>query len=109
MSARLIVAVLTVTPVASRHQAHCSDKVASAWSTNRSGSPATSASVFTATGPGTGFGASLPVSRFKRSHRVIVGTDTANIAATSSRGVPIVTARTTRSRKSSEYAFMLKA
>ena len=65
--------------------------------------------IFTAGGRGTGFGASPPVSRFCRSHRSILGTDTANIAATSSRGVPIATARTTRSRRSSEYGFMLQA
>ena len=109
MRARLIVAVLTSTPDASRHQEHCSANVASARSASRSGSVATSASVFTATGPGTGRGARLPVSRFNRSHRSIVGTDTANVAATSFRGVPIATARTTRSRRSSEYAFTLKA
>jgi hypothetical protein len=40
---------------------------------------------------------------------VIVGTDTAKVAATSSRGVPIATARTTRSRRSSEYAFRHQA
>ena len=106
MSARLIVAVLTATPDASRHQVHCSTNVASACSTSRSGSAAITASVFTATGPGTGCGASLPVSRFNRSHRSIVATDTAKAAATSSRGVPIVTARTTRQRKSSEYGFI---
>jgi hypothetical protein len=109
VSARLIVAVLTLTPDASRHQAQCSSNVASACSASRSGSAAITAAVFTATGPGTGFGARLPVSRFNRSHRVIVGTDTANVAATSSRGVPIATARTTRSRRSSEYAFMHQA
>jgi hypothetical protein len=107
VSARLIVAVLTVTPDASRHQLHCSANGASACSNNRSGSAAINASVFTATGPGTGFGARLPVSRFNRSHRVIVADDTANIPATSSRGVPIATARTTRSRRSSPYALML--
>ena len=100
--------MLTCTPDASRHHEHCSPSVASACSTSRSGSAASNASVFTATGPGTGFGARPPVSRFSRSHRVIVGTDTANVAATSSRGVPIATARTTRSRRSSEYAFMQK-
>ena len=80
MSARLIVAVLTATPDTSRHQEHCSPSVASAWLTSRSGSAAINASVFTATGPGTGRRARLPVSRFNRSHRVIVGTETANIA-----------------------------
>ena len=109
MSARLIVAVLTVTPDASRHQVHCSANGASACSASRSGSAAINASVFTATGPGTGFGARLPVSRFNRSHRVIVADDTANVAATSSRGVPVATARTTRQRKSSVYAFMAEA
>jgi hypothetical protein len=109
VSARLIVAVLTSTPDASRHQAQCSPNVASACSPSRSGSAAITASVFTAAGPGTGFGARLPVSRFNRSHRVIVGTDTAKVAATSSRGVPIATARTTRQRKSSGYAFMPEA
>ena len=109
MSARLIVAVLTLTPDVSRHQAHCSANGASACLTRRSGSASINASVFTATGPGTGFGARLPVSRFNRSHRVIVADDTANLAATSSRGVPIATARTTRSRRSSEYALMPQA
>ena len=109
MRARLIVAVLTATPDASRHQEQCSSNVASACSASRSDSAAITASVFTAAGPGTGFGASPPVSRFNRSHRVIVGTDTANLAATSSRGVPIATARTTRSRRSSEYGFMHQA
>jgi hypothetical protein len=103
------VAVLTVPPVASPHQRQCSSNVASACSASRAGSARTSASPLTATGPGIGFGARLPVSRFKRSHRVIVGTDTTNRAATSSRGVPIATARTTRSRRSSEYAFMHQA
>ena len=104
--AAVIVAVLTVTPDASRHQVQWSTSGASACSTNRSGSAAITASVFTATGPGTGFEARLPVSHFNRSHRVIVADDTANVPATSSRGVPIATARTTRSRRSSEYAFM---
>ena len=106
VSARLIVAVLTSTPDCSAHQAHCSANVASACVPKRSGSAATTAFIFTASGPGTGFGATPPVSRFNRSHRSIVGIDTANRAATSSRGVPIKTARTTRSRKSSEYGFM---
>jgi len=91
VSARLIVAVLTSTPDASCHQEQCSANVASACSASRSGSAAITAAVFTATGPGTGFGARLPVSRFNRSHRMIVGTDTTNLAATSSRGVPIAT------------------
>jgi hypothetical protein len=109
VSARLIVAVLTDTPETPRHQAHCSSSVASACSTSRSGNAAITASVFTATGPGTGFRARLPVSRFSRSHRVIVADDTSYVSATSSRGVPIATARTTRSRRSSEYAFMHQA
>jgi len=106
VSARLIVAVLTSTPACSTHQAHCSESVASACVLRRSGSAASRAFVLTATGPGTGFGATAPVSRFNRSHRSIVGSDTANRAATSSRGVPINTDRTTHSRRSSEYGFM---
>jgi len=102
VSARLIVAVLTSTPATPRHQEHCSSNVASARSSRRSGNAVNSALVFTAGGPGTGFGANPPVSRFNRNHRVIVGTDTRKRAATSSRGVPIITARTTRQRKSSE-------
>ena len=102
MSARLIVAVLTSAPASSRHQEQCSSNVASACSARRPGSAASNAFVFTATGPGTGFGASPPVSRCWRSQRSIVGTDTRKRAATSSRGVPINTARTTRQRRSSE-------
>ena len=105
MIARLIVAVLTVTPVASSHQAQCSSRVASACSASRAGSAAANASPLTATGPGIGFGARLPVSRCCFNHRLIVGTDTRNVPATSDRAVPLVTAATTRSRKSSEYAF----
>jgi hypothetical protein len=108
VSARLIVAVLTPTPDAARHQAHCSAKVASARSARRSGKRSTSASIFTAGGPGTGFGANPPVSRSSRSQRVIVGTETANRSATSARGSPSATAATTRQRKSSEYGFILQ-
>src|SRR5438045_2276448 len=53
-SARLMVAVLTSTPDASRHQAHCSANVPSARSVSRSGKAAMSAPSFTAGGPGTG-------------------------------------------------------
>ena len=108
MSARLIVAVLTASPDTPRHQEHCSARVASARSARRAGRAAITASSLLAGGPGTGFGARPPVSRFNRSQRVIVGTDTANCRATSSRGVPNVTARTTRQRKSSEYGLMLQ-
>jgi hypothetical protein len=107
--ARLIVAVLTSTPELSRHQEHCSANVASARSASRSGNAASSAAVFTATGPGTGFGARSPVSRRCLSHRSIVGTDTAKRRATSLRGVPLDTAHTTRQRRSSEYGFILTA
>src|SRR5215216_2933216 len=106
VSARLIVAVLTSAPETSRHQEHCSAKVASERAARRSGKATTRGSVFTATGPGTGFGARLPVSRRCRNHRSMVGTDTAKAAATSRRGVPFDTARTTRHRRSSEYGFI---
>ena len=104
--ARLIVAVLTSPPVRSCHQEQCSSSVASACSTSRSGSAASSASRLTAGGPGIGFGASAPVSRCCFNHRLIVGSETANVATTSARFVPRLTAATTRSRKSSEYAFI---
>jgi hypothetical protein len=108
-SARLIVAVLTPQPDASRHQEQWSASVASACPTSRSGSAACKPAVFTATDPGTGRRDSPPVSRFSRTHRSIVGTDTSKRAATSSRGRPASTARITRSRRSSEYAFILAA
>jgi hypothetical protein len=107
--ARLIVAVLTATPDASRHQAQWSPSVASDRCASRSGSAARSASRFTGIGPGTGFGASAPVSRRCFSHRLIVGTDTANRHPTSSRGIPLSTAITTRQRRSSEYGFIPQA
>jgi hypothetical protein len=37
---------------------------------------------------------------------LIVGSDTRNVVATADLAVPVATAATTRSRKSSEYAFM---
>jgi hypothetical protein len=76
---------------------------------NRSGNASSSPAVFTATGPGTGRRASPPVSRFSRTHRSIVGTDTSKRAATSSRRSPRSTAPITRSRRSSEYAFIPSA
>ncbi len=84
VSARLTVAVLTSTPVTSRDQEHCSARVASERAASRSGNAATNASVFTATDPGTGFGARLPVTHCFRSYRSIVGTDTVHCSATSS-------------------------
>jgi hypothetical protein len=104
--ARLIVAVLTSPPVRSCHQEQCSSNVASACSTRRSGSASSNASRLTATGPGIGFGASVPVSRRCFNHRLIVGSETRNIVTTSDRFVPRSTAPTTRSRRSSEYAFI---
>ena len=109
VKARLIVDVLTSTPAAWCHHAHCSSNVASACVASRSGSAATNASRFTAGGPGTGFGTRSPRSRFCFSHRLIVGIDTATRQTTSSRGIPLATADTTRHRKSSEYGFTLKA
>jgi hypothetical protein len=104
--ARLIVAVLTSPPVRSCHQEQCCSSVASACSASRAGRASNSASRLSAGGPGIGFGASTPVSRRCFSHRLIVGSDTANVSTTSDRLVPRSTAATTRSRKSSEYAFI---
>lgn len=73
---------------------------------SRAGNAAGRPTVLTATAPGTRRRANPPVSRFSRTHRSIVGTDTANVPATSSRGLPSSTARTTRSRRSTEYAFI---
>ena len=98
--------MLTSKPDTSRHHAHWSAKVASACVANRSASTTDSPLVFTATGPGTGRRARPPVSRFSRTHRSIVGTETSKRDATSSRGRPVSTARITRSRRSSEYALM---
>ena len=75
---------------------------------NRAGSASRSPAVFTATRPGTGRRAKPPVSRFSRTHRSIVGTDTSNRTATSSRRSPRSTAPITRSLRSSEYAFILQ-
>jgi hypothetical protein len=109
VSARLIVAVLTCQPDASRHQEQWSASVASACLANRSGNAACKPAVFTATEPGTGRRANPPVSRFSRTHRSIVGTDTSKRAATSSRRSPRPTAPITRPRRSAEYAFMPSA
>jgi hypothetical protein len=103
---RLIVAVLTATPAVSRHHEHNSANVDAGRSVRRSGRAACSGAIFNGGAPGTGFGVSLPVSRFKRSHRSTVGKDTSKRAATSLRRCPPSTATTTRSRKSSEYGFI---
>ena len=73
------------------------------------GNAANNASRLIPGGPGIGFGASLPVSRCCFSHRFTVGNETANVSTTSDRFVPRPTAATTRSRKSSEYAFIPEA
>ena len=104
--ARLIVARLTSWPDRSRHQQQCSSKVASDRAARRSGRAAGSPAVFTADGPGTGFGVSPPASRRRLSQRLIVGSDTANTRATSARAIPPSTASTTRTRKSSLYGLM---
>jgi hypothetical protein len=68
-----------------------------------------SAPIFTAGGPGTGFAASPPVSRRRRTHRVMVGTATEKRSATASRRSPRSIAAITRSRKSSEYGLIQEA
>ena len=104
--ARLIVARLTAWPETACHQAQCSANSASGRAARRAGRAAGSPAVFTAAGPGTGFGATPPVSRRRRSHRLIVGSDTVNTRAASARGIPRSTAATTRRRKSSLYGLM---
>src|SRR5687768_7104671 len=107
--ARLIVAVLTSVSAVSRHQAQCSSSVASACSASRAGNASSSASRLIAGGPGIGFGARSPVARRCFSHRLIVGSETANVSTASARLIPRSTAPTTRRRKSSEYGLIPEA
>jgi hypothetical protein len=87
---RLIVAVLTATPAVSRHHEHNSANVDAGRSMRRSGRAACSGAIFNGGAPGTGFGVSLPVSRFKRSHRSTVGKDTSKRAAIEARGATVL-------------------
>jgi hypothetical protein len=107
--ARLIVAVLTATPLRSCHQEQCSPSVASACSTNRAGNASSRAARLMAGGPGIGVGARSPVSRRRFTHRLIVGSETSKTTAASRRDISPSTARTTRQRRASEYGFMPQA
>lgn len=65
--------------------------------------------IFTPGRPGDRFKAKVPVSRRCFSHRLIVASDTAYRHTTSSRGIPLSTAATTRYRRSSEHPLIPQA
>ena len=56
--------------------------------------------------PGIGLGATSPVSRRLLSQRFMVGIDTEKVFATSSLGLPALTAESTLNLRSFEYGFM---
>jgi hypothetical protein len=57
-------------------------------------------------GPGMGRGAKVPPARYWYTYRWTVARPTPNVVATTVWGVPFSTARTTRSRRTTEYAFI---
>jgi hypothetical protein len=72
-----------------------------------SGSHAASTTTLRAVGPGTPFlGSKPPVSLLSLSQRLMEGTDTEKVFATSFRGTPRSTAASTRDLRSIEYGFM---
>jgi hypothetical protein len=90
--ARLIVASETLVPVRSSNASQCSPSVRSGFFSKYSGSHAPSAAPFTEVRPGMGLGSTSPVSRRRLSQRLMVGTDTEKVFATSCLGVPLSTA-----------------
>lgn len=84
----------------------CASRVRSSLAGRWEGSHSFRAASFTEGLPGTGLGSTSPLSRRRRSQRLIVGSETEKVSAISSRGLPASTAASTRIRRSMEYAFM---
>ena len=104
--AREMLAGLTLIPVFSSHMRQCSSRLTSGWRSNCSSRPARNAAPFFAGRPGIAFGKTSPVSRRALRYRLMVGTETAKVSATSAWLAPASMARSTRCRRSCEYAFM---
>src|SRR5829696_3843781 len=108
LMARPTVALETLTPLcASSNASRCSSRVRSGFSSRcEAASHPSSAAPFTEGRPGIGLGSRSPVSRRLLSQRLMVGTDTEKVFATSSLGTPLSTAASTLSLRSLEYGFM---
>ena len=106
--ARLTVEVETTTPVSSSKASRCSWRVRSLLSCSWEGNHCWSAAPLRRGRPGIGLGSTSPVSRRLLSQRLMLGTDTEKVLATSSLGTPRSTAASTLSLRSLEYGFMLR-
>ena len=106
--ARLTVEAETTTPVSSSKASRCSSRVRSLFSCSWEGNHSSSAAPLRRGRPGIGLGSTSPVSRRLLSQRLMVGTDTEKVLATSSLGTPRSTAASTLSLRSLEYGFMFR-
>jgi len=104
--ARVILAGLTLRPCAACHSWQCCSRLASGWALNCSNSPACKAAPLMLGRPGMALGKIWPLSRRCLRYRLIVAVEMANVSATSAWFFPWSMARSTRCRKSWEYAFM---
>ena len=98
-----------ITPLcASSKASRCSSRVRSSLFSRCEGSHSWSAAPFTLGRPGIGLGSTSPLSRRLLSQRLMVGTDTEKVLATSSLGTPRSTAASTLNLRSFEYGFMFR-
>jgi len=100
------VAVETLTPESCSKASQCSASVRSGLFSSWSGNHRSSSAPFLAGGPGLGLSSPSPLSLRRLSQRLMEGSDTPKIRATSPRGIPRSTASNTLSLRSFEYAFM---
>jgi hypothetical protein len=100
---RCMVATLTRTPWSPAHRAQCSAKVASGVASSWRRKTAAWAGPIRAARPGSGRGASEPRCRRWATYRCTVARPTLNAPATAAWVAPASTARTIRSRRSTEY------
>jgi hypothetical protein len=100
------VEVETASPSSSSNASRCSWSVRSWLASNCWGSHRSSIAPFLAGLPGIGLGSTSPVSRRLLSQRLMVGTETEKVFATSSLGTPRSTAASTLNLKSFEYGFI---
>jgi hypothetical protein len=103
---RLIVAVDTLTPRSSSNASQCSSSVRSGFLQRWSGNHSLSIAALMAGGPGGVLAPTCPVSLRLFNQRLIEGSETPKILATSALGIPRSTASNTFTLRSSEYALM---
>jgi hypothetical protein len=104
-----MVEVETLWPNSSSKASRCSSSVRSSLASRCFGSQLWSFTPFLEGLPGIGLGSTSPVSRSLLSQRLMVGTETEKVFATSSLGTPRFTVASTLNLKSFEYGFIPRA